>query len=387
MMKLFIKNSLDGKFSKILTIEDIKNTAKERGGICLSDKYMGYKKYHKWQCKYGHIWEATPQKVRSGSWCHDCAGNKKLNISKMHELAELKEGKCFSSQYTNARNPLTWKCKNNHIWKARPNDIRQGQWCPICSSGISERICRQFFEVIFNLKFPKIKPKWLKNSRGNLMELDGYCEQLNIAFEYHGRQHFMVTGKFTKKNGLKQRKEDDLLKRTTCKEKGIILIEVPYTIDFESMGNYILKKLKEKGIIVKKTSELDHKLFDIYSPDMLKKSNKLAGLKNGFCISDKYINARSKMRWKCEFGHIWEQDYDHIRRGKWCPDCSGNRRLTIEIMQQIAREKGGECLSKIYKNIWTKLKWKCSKGHIFGEISRYVKDDGKWCPYCSRLNK
>ena len=48
----------------------------------------------------------------------------------------------------------------------------------------------RFFEKIYNKKFAKCKPLWLKNQRGSQLELDGYNDELKIAFEYQGRQHY-----------------------------------------------------------------------------------------------------------------------------------------------------------------------------------------------------
>ena len=45
--------------------------------------------------------------------------------------------------------------------------------------GISEKICRKYFEYLFNKPFNRIRPSWLSE-----LELDGYNEELNIAFEY-----------------------------------------------------------------------------------------------------------------------------------------------------------------------------------------------------------
>ena len=37
--------------------------------------------------------------------------------------------------------------------------------------------------------FRKIRPDWIKNKEGNKLELDFYCEELKLAFEYQGIQH------------------------------------------------------------------------------------------------------------------------------------------------------------------------------------------------------
>jgi hypothetical protein len=42
---------------------------------------------------------------------------------------------------------------------------------------------------------------------------------------------------------------------------------------------------------------------------------------NGFCLSDEYIAAKIKLKWKCVAGHIWEATPDSVRRGSWCPKC------------------------------------------------------------------
>ena len=107
---------------------------------------------------------------------------------------------------------------------------------------------------------------------------------------------------------------------------------------------------------------------------------KYAKSKSGKCLSKKYINAHTKLKWECSEGHIWNADFSHIKRGQWCPYCSG-RRKTIKNMQKIAEERNGECLSKKYINNKTKLKWKCEHGHVWEAIPHNI-NRGAWCPYC-----
>ena len=39
------------------------------------------------------------------------------------------------------------------------------------------------------------------------------------------------------------------------------------------------------------------------------------------------------------------------------------RKLTIEEMRQLAKQRGGKCLSKTYINTNSKLLWECINGH------------------------
>ena len=49
------------------------------------------------------------------------------------------------------------------------------------------------------------------------------------------------------------------------------------------------------------------------------------------------------------------------------------RKLSLVDMQSLANERGGSCLSKKYVNANTKLVWRCSKGHEFDATPGNVK--------------
>ena len=49
----------------------------------------------------------------------------------------------------------------------------------------------------------------------------------------------------------------------------------------------------------------------------------------------------------------------------WCPQCYGNVLMTLDECKDVAISKGGECLSTEYVNSQTKMKWKCSEGHVW----------------------
>ena len=188
---------------------------------------------------------------------------KRLTIDEMQTIAIQRGGECLSSKYVNGQTKLKWKCSEGHVWMAIPYSIKRGSWCPVCSK---------------------------------------------------------------KRAGSSQR------------------------LSIEHM-------------------------------------HKLAMERNGECLSSTYVNAHTKLKWKCSKGHIFEAEPNNIKYNRWCPICGHKKqgiraRSTIEDMQKLAAERGGECLSETYANAHKKLKWKCSKGHIF-EAKPNTVQQGQWCPECN----
>jgi len=136
-----------------LTINEMQKLAELKGGKCLSDKYKNSQSKLKWQCKEGHIWEGEPSRIKANHWCPYCAHTAKLTIEEMQKLAESRGGKCLSNLYGNANTKLKWQCKEGHVWEARPENIKLGSWCPVCSRKRKSKKRIQTHEEIINLPF------------------------------------------------------------------------------------------------------------------------------------------------------------------------------------------------------------------------------------------
>lgn len=65
---------------------------------------------------------------------------------------------------------------------------------------------------------------------------------LDFLIEYQGKQHYQAVGKFGGSRGFYQQQFNDNLKRRYCREKGITLIEVPYTEEHLVTYDYLMKK-------------------------------------------------------------------------------------------------------------------------------------------------
>ena len=84
---------------------------------------------------------------------------------------------------------------------------------------------------------------WLKNESGNNLELDVFFPELNLAFEYHGRQHREHVPFFGTVNDFERQKRNDEIKRKKCKLRGISLIEIWF--DDPLNKTFINRKIKE----------------------------------------------------------------------------------------------------------------------------------------------
>ena len=111
----------------------MQNLAKQKGGKCLSKEYVNVSTKLTWKCKEGHIWKALPVNVKKGHWCPACAGVVKSSIEEMQKIAESRGGKCLSREYTNNYTKLKWQCKKGHVWEAMPSAVKSSTWCPVCA--------------------------------------------------------------------------------------------------------------------------------------------------------------------------------------------------------------------------------------------------------------
>nr|QBK85886.1 MAG: uncharacterized protein LCMAC101_04810 [Marseillevirus LCMAC101] len=234
------------------SIEDAQRLAKKRGGKCLSTEYVNAEKHLKWKCKEGHVWETAYACVRDGKWCPEC-GSKKLSLQDAIREAKKRDGKCLETEYINGRIPMRWCCKEGHEWKAILESVRLAKsWCPYCPHK-SETACRKIFEKLFEDKFPKSRPEFLRRNNGHKLELDGYNEELEIAFEYQGLQHYEYPHPFHKtEKDFKRQQKRDRHKYRLCRENDIALVLVPYQFthkDPQKMEDFIVDQLVVQGVV------------------------------------------------------------------------------------------------------------------------------------------
>lgn len=394
-------------------LDECRKYAKSRRGQCLNSEISTTNEKLKWKCQKGHFWEAKYNHVLlQKTWCPICAGLNPRTIAELKSVVESKGGKLLSSEYKGTENyNYEFECSLGHRFSNRYRHVvDRGQWCPTCNRGfISEEMARAAFEHLFQFKFKKTRPKWLRNSRGYQMEIDGYCPELKIGFEYQGIQHFEPKGIWLRNRGsgealLKERIADDELKAKLCKNHGIALFILDYKTPYESYASEIIKQLKKFNLpinLIKGTLEIDFSSAYIRD-DRLIQLKELLAEKEIEVLSKKWISVKTKYDLLClRCGHKWQAQgsaFFNSRSIAGCSVCarkaSGDKqRGDIKALQEFAEKFGGIVLSEKYSKRNAKYKFKCKNNHIFEANYNNLAYRKQFCPTCEnrqirhKLNK
>lgn len=213
-------------------IDFVRTFIENKGGKLISNQYNDTRSSINIECSIGHKWDSKFDfLINRNHWCPYCAGAKVLNpIQWMSEKAQLRGGKLLSNKYLKSTSKYEFICSNNHNFTMSYSLLKhQNCWCPTCQSGLTERKCRLWMEAIFNSKFPPTRNLlFLKIDNKTRLQLDGYSNELSLAFEYQGEQHYKD---LLRKDGriLFTQSKYDSLKENLCKENGIKLITIPFT--------------------------------------------------------------------------------------------------------------------------------------------------------------
>lgn len=236
--------------SRMMDIQFIQKYAADKGGRLISGKYECSTIKLTWECENKHVWDALLTNIiHGGNWCPRCTGYFDYSVESITALAEGRGGTCLSDEYVNCITKMRFKCERGHVWETTPRLVQYGSWCPHCPRK-NETYCKLVFEKLFDREFLKRRPDWLINPlTGTPMELDGYCEYESLAFEYNGEQHYKYIEFYHNDydDFLKQQMRDKA-KVDLCDRNVINLIVIPYLCNTKAtIDKFVVDVLRNVG--------------------------------------------------------------------------------------------------------------------------------------------
>jgi hypothetical protein len=242
-----------------LTIDDLRDVARERGGACLAEICSGSQVKVEWQCARGHRWWATPNQIRTGSWCPTCARERlrgprlRRSLADMHRLAHARGGRCLSGAYAGDDTKLLWQCAERHRWWSRPRTVARS-WCPRCAGA----------------------PRYT-------------VEDMQVLAAKHAGQCLSTTyaGVGTKL-------------RWRC-----------------AVGH----EFRATPADLRRSKSFCPECRSV-KPGTLAEMQAIARSRGGKCLSRRYVNSYSHLAWACARGHRWRAVPYSVKRGRWCARCA-----------------------------------------------------------------
>lgn len=218
-------------------LNELQLIAKNNKGTLLDTEWKGSKHKYCFENEFGDKFYISSGAIKTYGWpknwdtylkSNSQSKNTKVkgkySLKNLHDIAIKNLGKCLESTFLGIDKPHLFEDEFGNHFYSSPRRVLKGFW-NLNRGLVTEPICRQVLEHLFQHKFPstrKILTANLMNREKNL-ELDGYCIELKIAFEYQGYpSHWDINHK---KYPIVH--DRDLLKKEWCEKLGIILIEIP----------------------------------------------------------------------------------------------------------------------------------------------------------------
>lgn len=192
-------------------------------------------------CQCGHEWNALPQSLTVYKYgCSQCAyanRSKALRFTDAQYAARVAEVHgaeiSYVSGYAGLYRRAVHRCSYGHEWACTPQSTLRGHGCRVCANkkGYSSVAIEwmDYLESELGIKIQHAESaceKYIKFEDGSWALADGYCEELNAVFEFHGSCWHgdpALYGKRSKPHPLKRDlTAHKLLKATLSKEMRIL---------------------------------------------------------------------------------------------------------------------------------------------------------------------
>lgn len=181
----------------------------------------------------GHKYDVKPNNLKSEKQCPKCRrGIQRTTQMYIDEVFELvgDEYTILGEFTTIHEGVLTRHNKCGHEWNPAPSNFLHGRKrCPKCNASHGELEIAKWLDTNNIHYIPQFRIDECKNIISLPFDFAVFKEDDSfILIEYQGEQHYKEIDIFGGKEGFKQRKINDQIKKDYCKKTNISLLEIPY---------------------------------------------------------------------------------------------------------------------------------------------------------------
>jgi len=287
--------------------------ARAQGFVCQATEWHGVGAKYRFACAQGHRFErAAYGVVYKTVGCEACRRDK--TRAKFDRIVAQRSGECLDGGYLGSKVRHRTRCQARHEWNPEGGSVLAGYWCPHCA-GVPSRSA---------LKGRKIR-YGLANLEAKAAEHGGRCLATAYGKGYDHYPFECAAGHRWEATAYK------ILEGQWCRQ----------CVDARLAANRA-------------------------DADGLRRIQERARDRGGDCLSESYLGTSARYRFRCAAGHEWEALGNNLLQAGWCRRCHNEQlKLGIDAMRELARARGGRCLSETYVHGKAKLTWECHRGHVW----------------------
>lgn len=232
--KISVERSFGHKHPELLSEWSPENTVSPFEIFAGSDKVVS------WICAKGHKWQTKLyNRTASNTGCLVCNGagltaEMGAHEQFLEESIEIHHNKYqYPDKYVSSKQKIRINCPKHGDFFQLPLDHRRGHGCYHC--GMGKRITapvRLIISIIEDFGFEcntEVGFPGLKNI--NVLAVDIFIPELNLAIEYDGAQHFKPIASWGGQECLVKTQQRDLCKDVYMILNKISFLRIPYTYD------------------------------------------------------------------------------------------------------------------------------------------------------------
>jgi hypothetical protein len=127
---------------------------------------------------------------------------------------------------------VTINCSVHGDFPQTPASHLTGSGCPNCKNSIGERQIQGLLKKM-EIKYETQKKFYgcMNHETGRMLPFDIYVPEFHTCIEYDGYHHYLSVDKWGGENKLIEVQRRDEIKNRYCKDNGVNLIRIPYTMD------------------------------------------------------------------------------------------------------------------------------------------------------------
>lgn len=380
-------------------LNKLRHVAQERGGKCLSERYLKRPEKMKFQCRHGHRWDALGSLVLYGnSWCPTCADLPSEDfIKRFEDRLDSLDGRMVRSQLGRLSNPHQFICAKGHRFMQKPTKILSaGHWCPTCSYEDRAEMQRLGIEAAITKAAEKggecLEEEYLNaNQKAWWRCEEGHEWQAAFKSVIYGgtwcpecwdirrRQPREEPPAAPRKLGI----ED--CHALADRHGGLCL--TGYYINY--MHEMVWRCSRKHEWLASLHAMEARESFCVECADIdrrqewLQKAHEFAGSHGGRCLSKEWISAQMKLKWKCSNGHRFETCWNNVIVPPFCGQCAKEASYQargVERLQAIAEKHGGRWIEATYTGARDRYEFECQNGCRFKATPKSA--DNSWARYC-----